>query len=88
MDNSPSSYPQIHHLRSIYRDAGGDFEHLLDYEGLRYHLLLRFNAAEPDCLENIPLKKLYDAMSRDDQDTVECAADECLEVLWPFMEAD
>ena len=88
MKRSSSSFPQIDHLRSVRRDAGGDFEHLLDYEGFRYHLLLRFNPLERDSLENVPLKKLYDAWSRNDQDAVDRAADECVEVFWPFIDAD
>ena len=88
MENSHPSLPVIRSLRSIYRDDRGNFEELLDYGGFRYHLLLKFNTAEPNCLENIPLKKLYNAMTRDEEDALECAAGECLDVLWPFMETD
>ena len=80
--------PEIRSLRSIYRDGGGDFEELLEYGDLRYHLLLKFNSFEPDCIENDALKKVYDAIKRnDDQDIVECAA-QCLDLFWTFIETD
>ena len=68
MENPPPSFPEIIDLRSIRRGSRGDFEHLLKYGGFSYHLLLQFNVAESECLENTALNKLYDAMSRDDGD--------------------
>jgi tRNA A-37 threonylcarbamoyl transferase component Bud32 len=84
----PASSPVIRSLRSIYRDDRGDFEELLDYGGFRCHLLLTFNPVEPTSPENIPLTRLYDAMTREDEEALESAAGECLDLLWPFMEAD
>src|SRR5947207_4934727 len=83
------SSPVIRSLRSIYRDGGGDFEELLQYGDFRYHLLLKFNSVEPNCVENIALKKVYDAMTQyDDQDAVQFAAGECLDIFWTFIETD
>jgi hypothetical protein len=88
MENSSISPPEFIQYRSIYNDDGGDFEHFLIYENVRYHLLLEFNAAEPDCLENIALETMYEAVRRHDNDTLQCATDKCLNILWPFMEGD
>ena len=83
----PSS-PDTRHITAVHRDYPGAFEHLLDYGGFRYHLLLEFNRAQPECFENVKLKNLYDAMSCNDDDAINAAAYECLDALWPFMKAD
>jgi serine/threonine protein kinase len=88
MTSPQSSSLNIRHLTAVHRGHGGDFEHLLDYEGFRYHLLLQFNAVEPASPENLPLETLYNAMSGDDDNEIEAAADKCLNFLWPFMEDD
>jgi len=81
--------PHVQYICGRWRNAYGDFEHLLDYGGIRYHLLLQFNRNEPTCAENDVLQTLYDAFGDDDDPAaVENAADKCLELLWPFMEAD
>lgn len=82
--------PDVQYIYGRWRNAYGDFEHLLEYGGIRYHLLLQFNQNEPTCAENIALQRLYDAFDDDDDPAaaVEVAADQCLELLWPFMEAD
>jgi tRNA A-37 threonylcarbamoyl transferase component Bud32 len=79
---------QIIDLRSIRRSARGDFEHLLQYGPLRYHLLLRFNTINTSCLENTVLEKLYDAVSRNDGDAIDNASEECLVLFWEFIEID
>ena len=83
---STSSPPPIRSLRVFY---GADFHEIIDYGGFQYHLLLKFNRAEPDCLENNSLKKLQKAMDvSDDESAVEAEAGNCLEIFWPFVEAD
>ena len=74
MENSSGSSSEFVQYRSIYGDDGGNFEHLLIYGNVRYHLLLEFNTAEPDCLENAALETMYDAVKRDD-DHAQCATD-------------
>ena len=89
MERFQLSSPIIRSLRSIYRDDQGDFEELLEYGGFRYHLLLKFNNFEPNCIENIALQRVYDSMACDDEhDAVDHAAVECLDIFWPFIEAD
>jgi len=81
--------PNVRYIRGQWRDSYGDFEHLLEYGSIPYHLLLQFNENEPTCAENTALQRLYDAFGDDDEPAaVEDAADKCLELLWPFMEAD
>ena len=81
--------PEVRYIRGRWQDAYGDFEQLLDYGEIRYHLLLQFNPTEPSCHESAVLQQLYDAFDAPDPDVaVEDAADKCLELLWPFMEAD
>lgn len=46
-------------LWGITRDDGGDFERIIQYGAIRYHLLLRWNIAEEDCVENAALRKVY-----------------------------
>ena len=88
MVDSSVSPPEFVQYRTIYNDDGGDFEHFLVCGNVRYHLLLEFNAAEPDCLENTALDMMYDAMKREDDNALQTATDKCLDILWPFMEGD
>lgn len=88
MENSPASSTEFVQYHSIYNDDGGNFEHLLIYGIVRYHLLLEFNTVEPDCVENAALEMMYDAVKRDDDDALQNATDKCLDILWPFMERD
>ena len=60
----------------------------MEYGGVRYHLLLRYNESEPDSKENIALWKLYDAMEKEDEDAINDADDECTDITWPLMFAD
>jgi tRNA A-37 threonylcarbamoyl transferase component Bud32 len=85
---NPPSIPEIRHLHTTFGDDGADYEHLMDYGGLQYHLLLRYNYTELNCLENTFLKKIYDAFAVDDFDGTQEAAHECLVLVWPFMERD
>ena len=75
-------------LASIQRDEGGDFEQLVEYGDVRYHLLLRFNERELDSQESVALRKLYDAMEQEDEDAIDLADDECTDITWPLMFAD
>ena len=88
MENSSGSSSEFVQYRSIYGDDGGNFEHLLIYGNVWYHLLLEFNTAEPDCLENAALETMYDAVKRDDDHALQWATDKCLDILWSFMERD
>ena len=72
----------------ITRDEGGDFERIVKYGSIRYHLLLRWNTAEEKCLENTALRKVYDAMKEEDAAQVEEAAEGCIELIWPFVVND
>ena len=83
-----TSGPEVRDLLASFGNEGSDFEHLLDYGDFRYHLLLEFNQVESECTENIALNRLYDAVSRNDQDAVQVAVDDCLGVLWPFLRSD
>ena len=78
--------PQVRDLLSNF-GSEGDFEHLLDYGAIRYHLLLSYNVNR-DCPENNALNQLYAAVSNGDQDAVSEAVDTCLGVLWPFVLSD
>lgn len=80
--------PQIIDLHSIRRSARGDFEHLLQYGSLHYHLLLQFNTINTRCPENTVLEKLYDAVSLNDGDAIDSASEECLNLFWEFIEYD
>src|SRR5438045_9101017 len=73
-------------LTARYGNGECDFQLLMDYGDSRYHLALLFNGdARPHVVENFALQKLYNAK---EDDEVECVADECLRILWPFMKAD
>jgi tRNA A-37 threonylcarbamoyl transferase component Bud32 len=82
------SEPEVRDLFTTYGNDGSDFEHLLDVGGIRYHLLLRYNTAEPECLENMTLDVLYNSCSLDDEKATNDAVDDCLGVLWPFLQSD
>jgi len=79
--------PAILDLRSRFRN-GGDFEHLLEYGNIHYHLLLCYNDDDPNCAENNALTQLYAATSRGDQEAVNKAVDTCIGILWPFLRSD
>ena len=83
-----SSSLDTRHITAVHRDYPGAFEHLLDYESIHYHLLLEFNHVQPESLENVKLKNLYDIMSYNDDDAINTAIYECLDELWPFMKVD
>jgi hypothetical protein len=73
---------------AITRDEGGDFERIVIYGSIRYHLLLRWNTAEEKCLENTALRKVYDAIEGEDVAQIVEAAEGCLELIWPFVVKD
>lgn len=79
--------PLILDLRSHLGNSG-DFEHLLDYGSIRYHLLLSYNDDVHNCAENNALNQLYAAVSLGDQDAVSEAVDTCIGILWPFLCSD
>ena len=80
--------PTVHEVWGITRDEGGDFERIIQYGGIRYHLLLRWNNAEGDCVENAALRKVYDAVEEEDTVRVDEAAGECIDLIWPFVVDD
>ena len=45
------SEPEVRGLLSSFGEDRGDFEHLVDVGGFRYHLLLQFNKTESECAE-------------------------------------
>jgi len=75
-----ASIPYVHILHSIQCDDGGDFEELVEYGEIYYHLLLRYNQNEPNFIKNVALQKLYDAMNQEDEDAIDDANDECTDI--------
>ena len=74
------SEPEVRDLLSSFENDKSDFEHLIDIEEFRYHLLLQFNKTENDCTENSTLNQLYDSFA-DDEKATNDAVNECMEVL-------
>lgn len=66
----------------------GEWEELIDYGRLRYHLVLEVNPFERECPENQLLKKLGEAAAEDKDDEIEFWADECRTLLWPLIRSD
>jgi len=83
-----TSEPQVVDIQTEFGDKPSDFQHLLDYGDVRYHLLLRYNKAEDPCDENTALNRLYNAFSRNDQVDVHNAVNACIELIWPFLVSD
>ena len=83
-----TSEPRVDDIHTEFGDKPSDFQHLVDYGDVRYHLLLQFNEVEDACAENTALNELYDAFSRNDQVGVHNAVNTCLELIWPFMLGD
>jgi tRNA A-37 threonylcarbamoyl transferase component Bud32 len=79
--------PLIQPLHSIHR-THGDYEDLLDWGNFRYHLLLQFNKTYPQADENVALESLWAALSADDEDAIDAAAQQCFDILFPFMKHD
>ncbi len=70
MEDSSIPLPEFIQYRSIYNDNSGYFKHLLMYGNAHYHLLLEFNSAELDCLENTTLEMMYNAVKRNDDNAL------------------
>ena len=77
MEATEYSGPELNDLFASFASEG-DFEYLLDFGKLRYHLLLEFNLVELECAENTALSQLYEAVSQDDQDAVQTCIDDYL----------
>ena len=60
--------------------------HLLDYNGIRYHLFLQYNNEYPDCLGNKYLQNCYDAFEQEDFDRCEPCVYDCMELFLPFIQ--
>jgi hypothetical protein len=79
---SLSTRPTVNYL---YFEEGGVAEALVDCGPFRYHLLVQYNNAQDDCVENTLLRKLYVALDAEDHSAVDAARDACLELVQPFM---
>ena len=80
--------PTVKQEWAITRDEGGDFERIIYYGKIKYHLLLRWNTAEKECVENDALRKVYDAMEIYDGDGVMEGAERCVDLALPFLGDD
>ena len=80
--------PTVKQEWAITRDEGGDFERIIHYGKIKYHLLLRWNTVEKTCVENAALRKVYDAMEIYDGDGVMEGAEECVDLALPLLEED
>lgn len=78
----------VHPLVCEATNNGGDFEFLLDYGGVRYHLLLTRNREQVDCAENTVLQGLYDAMDVGDPEREEGSIAKCLDLFWSRIKDD
>src|SRR5436190_17060958 len=79
--------PLIQPLTSIYR-SHGDYEDLLEWGSFRYHSVIQFNTENPQPEENVALKSLWTAIAVDDENAIEDAAQQCFDILFPFIQAD
>lgn len=61
------------------------WEHLLEYDGTAYHLLLEKNRECDDCVENRLLQNTYQAQLAEDDEREDFALFDCLDVFWPFI---
>lgn len=77
----------IQPLHSIHR-SHGDYEDLLLWGNVQYHLLLQFNKTNPNAAENVALESLWLALSADDDRAIQDAEVLCFNILFPFMQAD
>ena len=73
---------------AITRDEGGDFEWIIYYDEIKYHLLLWWNTIEKECVENDVLWKIYDAMEIYDGDSVMKGAECCVDLTLSFLRDD
>ena len=77
---------KLNYLTNECGDQGHPLTHLLDYNGVRYHLFLQYNNEYPDCLGNKYLQKCYDAFEQQDFDRCEACVYDCMELFWPFIQ--
>ena len=75
-------------IRRLYYQQGAELEELIEYEGFRYHLLLKYNVVEKSCAENKLLRKVYHALDGEDESALDEAGQECVNLLLPFVMAD
>jgi serine/threonine protein kinase len=80
-----SDEPPVEFL--LFKESGA-VEALLDYGHFRYHLVVEYNHEEDNCVENILMRKVWKALDMADNEEVDEARDECIDLVWPFMLAD
>ena len=88
MPPSDSAFPvpdKLKYLSFLCGDQGAPCDHLIEYNGVRYHLRLEFNDENRHSAENTYLQKCYDAFERDDEYLDDYVYD-CLDLFWPFVQ--
>lgn len=70
-----------------HKEAGGGWEELFDYGGIRYHGRL-FPSADGKGIQDQLLLLLTKACEEDDDDMIEDYADECRHLIWSLIEQD
>lgn len=64
------------------------FHRLIEWNRIRYVLLLEYNERYDDCIENTCLSKMYDAVEKDDMELRKKAEGQCMQLFWPFLIED
>ena len=70
-----------------HKEAGGGWEELFDYGGIRYHARL-FPTVDGNGIQDQLLLLLAKAYEEEDDDMIDDYADECRHLIWTLIEQD
>ena len=84
----PTSPLDAQVLNCGYTSGLGDWEELIEYGLVRYHLVLEINQDEQLCDENELLYKLGEACSNGNDEEIDHWAERCRVLIWPLIVDD
>ena len=75
-------------IRSQFRPRSRLFMFLVEYDGVAYLFLFKFNRTISNCVENHLLREMSEAHERRDSNLRRAAVKKCIQLFVPFLRAD